>query len=100
MIQIVLDQFVLKLINSNCIRSICTKTNTNSLHTNLIHSISRKNWTISRKIGQVIQIVVHQFVRKTSTEKNLKSEKTQSPFIPRYAGICRISTKEKKINPL
>ncbi len=28
---------------SNCIRSICTKTNTNLLHTNLKHSILRKN---------------------------------------------------------
>ncbi len=65
------------------------------LHTNSIHSILRKNWTISRKIGQVIQIVIHQFVRKTSTQKN-DSEKNQFPFIPRYAGICRISTKEKK----
>jgi hypothetical protein len=43
----------------NCIRSICTKTNTNLLHTNLIHSISHKNRTILRKIGHVIQIVVH-----------------------------------------
>ncbi len=59
-IQIVLDQFVLKLINSNCIRSICTKTNTNtnSLQTNLIHSILRKNWMIPRKIGHGIQIEV------------------------------------------
>jgi hypothetical protein len=46
----------------NCIRSICTKTNTNLLHTNLLHSVLRK-------IGHVIQIVVHQFVHKTSAEK-------------------------------
>ena len=59
-IEFVCNQFVLVLVqidliqfeNSNCIRSIRTKTNTNSLHTNWIHSISRK-------IGHVIQIVVH-----------------------------------------
>jgi hypothetical protein len=34
----------------------------------LIHSILRK-------IGHVIQIVVNQFVHKTSTKKNHKSEK-------------------------
>jgi hypothetical protein len=70
-IEFVCNKFVLVLVqidliqfeNSNCIRSICTKTNTNSLHTNSIHSISRK-------IGHVIQIVVHQFVHKTSSEKN------------------------------
>jgi hypothetical protein len=77
-IEFVCSEFVLVLVqidliqfeHSNCIRSICTKTNTNSLHTNLIHSILHKNQTISRKIGHVIQIVVHQFVRKTSAEKN------------------------------
>ncbi len=82
-IQIVLKQFVLKVINSNCIRSICTKTNTNLLHTNLIRSISRKNWTILR-----------------AQKKIPKSEKNWSPFVPRYAQIRRISTKEKKITPL
>jgi hypothetical protein len=76
---------------SNCIRSICTKTNTNLLHTNLLHSIMHK-------IGHVIQIAVHQFVHKTSATKNLKSEKNQPPFIPRYAGILRISTKDKKLS--
>ncbi len=55
--------------------------------------------SILRKIGHVIQIVVHQFVHKTSTKKNPKSEKNQSPYIPRYAQI-QISTKEKKIDPL
>ncbi len=107
-IEYVCNEFVLVLVQieliqfefSNCIRSICIKNNTNLLHTNLIHSILRKNCTISRKIGHVIQIVVHQFVRKTSAKKNLKSEKNQSPFIPRYAGIRRISTKEKKNDPL
>ncbi len=44
-------------------RQICTKTNTNLLHTNLLH-------LISRKIGLVIQIVVHQFVKEMSAEKN------------------------------
>jgi hypothetical protein len=91
---------LIKFENPNCIRSICTETNTNLLHTNLIHSILHKNRMISCKIGHVIQIVVNQFVQKTSTKKNLKSEKNWSPFIPRYAGIHRISTKEKKIDPL
>ncbi len=70
-IEFVCNKFVLVLVqidplqfeNSNCIRSIWTKTNTHSLHTNLIHSILRK-------IGNVIQIVEHQFVRKTSAKKN------------------------------
>ena len=48
--------------NSNCIRSICTKTNTNLLYTNLIHSISRQ-------IRHVIQIEVHQFVHKMTVKK-------------------------------
>ena len=61
--------------NSNCIGSICTKTNTNSLHTNSIHSILHKNWMILHKIGHVIQIVVHQFERIMSAKKNPKSEK-------------------------
>jgi hypothetical protein len=47
----------------------------------------------------VIQIAVRQFVRKTSAKKVLKSEKNWSPFIPRYAGMRRISTKEKKMIP-
>jgi hypothetical protein len=73
-IEFVYNKFILVLVQidliqyefSNCIRSICTKTNTNSLHTNSIHSFLRKNWMISRKIGHVIQIVVHQFVHKMS----------------------------------
>ncbi len=56
---------------TNCIRSICTKTNTTVLHTNLLHSILRK-------IGHVIQIVVHQFVRKTSAEKKSKKSNKKS----------------------
>jgi hypothetical protein len=98
-IEFVCNKFVLVIVQidliqfefSNCIRSICTKTNTHLFHTNLLHSISRK-------IGHVIQIVVHQFVRKTSAKKN-SSVKNWSPFIPRYAGIRRISTKEKKLIP-
>ncbi len=106
--EFVCNKFVLVLVQidliqfeySNCIRSICTKFDTNSLHTNLLHSILRKNRTISRKTKHMIQIVVHQFVRKSSAKKILKSEKNWSPFIPRYAGIRQISTKEKKIDPL
>ncbi len=60
------NKFVLVLVqidlihieHSNCISSTWFKTNTNSLHSRSIHSILRK-------IGHVIQIVVHQFVRKT-----------------------------------
>ncbi len=69
-IEFVCNKFVLVLVQidliqfefTNCIRSICPKTNTNLLHTNSLHSILHK-------IGQVIQIVVHQFVRKTSAKK-------------------------------
>ncbi len=69
--EFVCDKFVSNLVQidliefefSKCIRSICTKTNTNSLHTNSLHSILHK-------IGHVIQIVVYQFVRKTSAKKN------------------------------
>ncbi len=66
LVQIDLIQFV----NSNCIRSICTKFDAHSLHTNSLHSILHKNETILHKIGHVIQIVVHQFVCKTSAETN------------------------------
>jgi hypothetical protein len=76
-IEFVCNKFVLVLVqidliqfeNSKCVRSICNKTNTNLLHTNSIHSIPHENRTISRKIGHVIQIVVHQFVHKMSTKK-------------------------------
>jgi hypothetical protein len=52
-IKFVRNKFVLVLVqidliqfeSSNCIKSIYTKTNTNSIHTNLIHSILRKNQT-------------------------------------------------------
>ncbi len=47
----------------------------------------------------MIQIVVHQFVRKMSTEKKSYLKKIGPPFIPRYAGIDRISTKEKILIP-
>ena len=65
------NEFVLVLVqidliqfeHSNCISSTWTKTNTNLLYSNSIYSISRKIW-------HVIQIVVHQFVCKTSAENN------------------------------
>ncbi len=44
------------------VRFYSSTANTNLLHTNLLHSISRK-------IGHVIQIVVHQFVHEMSAEK-------------------------------
>jgi hypothetical protein len=76
--EFVCNKFVLVLVqidliqfeNSNGIRSICTKFDTNLLHSNLLHSILRKNWTISHNIGHVIQIVVHQFLCKMSAKKN------------------------------
>jgi hypothetical protein len=77
-IPIVLDQFELKLIQ------ICY--------------IQIQYIQFCIKIIHVIQIVVHQFVRKTSAKKDL-SVKNWFPFIPRYAGIRRISTKEKKMIP-
>jgi hypothetical protein len=67
LVQIDLIQFEL----SNCIRSICTKFDTNLVHSDLLHSISRKNWMILHKVGHVIQIVVHQFLHKMRAEKNL-----------------------------
>ncbi len=75
------NKFVLVLVqieltqieNSNCLTSIWTKTNTNLIHSNSIHSILRE-------IRHVIQIKVHQFVHFTSAEKNPKSEKNQSPL--------------------
>ncbi len=65
-IQFECNKFVLVLVqidlihfeHSNCISSTWTKTNTNPLHSRSIHSILGK-------IEHVIQIVVHQFVRKT-----------------------------------
>ncbi len=77
-IEFVCNKFVFVLVQidqirfefSNCIRSICTKTNTNLLHTNWIHSILRINQMNLRKIRQVTQIVVHRFVHETSAKKN------------------------------
>jgi hypothetical protein len=51
------------MYNTNCTLSNCNVTNTNSLHTNLLH-------LISRKIGHVIQFVIHQIVHKMTTKKN------------------------------
>ncbi len=99
------NEFVLVLVQidliqfetSNCIRSICIKTNTNSLHTNSIHSILRKNRTISRKIGHVIQIVVHQFVHKTSAKKILK--KNGPPLSPGMREYVESVLRSKKLIP-
>ncbi len=90
----VCNEFVLVLVQidlmqfefSNCIRSICTKFDTNLLHTNSTHSISRKNQMILLKIVHVIQIVVHQDVRNTSAEKILTSEKKIGPLYPQVRG--------------
>jgi hypothetical protein len=103
----VCNEFVLVLVqidliqfeSSNCIRSICTKTDTNSLHTNSIHSILRKNRTISRKIGHVIQIVVHQFVRKTTTDKNSSLKKIGPPLSPGMLEYVESVLRRKKLIP-
>ncbi len=66
------NEFVLVLVqidlipfeHSICISSIWIKTNTNPLHSMLIH-------TISRKIGDVIQIVAHHVIGKTISTFNL-----------------------------
>ncbi len=75
---------------TNCIISICKKTNTNSLHTNALHSILCK-------IGDVIQIVVHWFVCKTTAKKILSLKKI-GPLIHRYMEIPKISTKEWRVH--
>ncbi len=106
-IKFVCNEFVIVLVQidliqfefSNCIRSICTKTNTNLLHTHSIHSILRKNWTILRKIGQVIHIVVHQFVRKTSAEKNSCLKKIDPPWSPGMREYVESVLTRKKMIP-
>jgi hypothetical protein len=77
---------------SNCIRSICTKTNTNLLHTNSSHSISRE-------IGHVIQIVVHQFVHKTSAKKSLSLKKIGPPLSPGTREYVESVLTRKKMIP-
>jgi hypothetical protein len=52
------------------------------LHTNSTHSILRKNRMILRKIGQVIRIVVHQFVCKQAPKKFLSLKKIDPPLSP------------------
>jgi hypothetical protein len=77
---------------SNCIRSKYTKTNTNLLHTNSLHSTSRK-------IGHVIQIVVHKFVHKTSVEKNSCLKKIGPPLSPGTREYVELVLKRKKLIP-
>ncbi len=99
-IKFVCNKFLLVLVqidliqfeNSNCIRSICTETNANLSHTNLIHSILRK-------IGHVIQIVVHQSGHKTSTEKNPKSVKIGPPLSPGMREYVESVLRRKKMIP-
>ncbi len=69
-IKFVCNEFVLVVVQIDLIQK-----NTNSLHSNLIHSILSK-------IGHVIHIVVHRFVLKTRAEKNPKSEKKYPPLSP------------------
>ncbi len=62
------------------------------LHANLIH-------TILRKIGHVIQIVVHQFVHKTSTKKILSLEKIDPPLSPGTGKYVESVLRRKKMIP-
>ncbi len=69
------------------------------LHTNLLHSILRKNWTILPKIGHVIQIVVHQFVRKMSAKKILSLKKIGPPLSPGTREYVELVLRRKKLIP-
>jgi hypothetical protein len=69
------------------------------LHTSSIHSILHKNWTILRKIGQVIQIVVHQYVCKTSTKKNSCLKKLNPPLSPGTRKYVESELRRKKLIP-
>ncbi len=99
-IQYVCYKFVLVLVQidliqfefSNCVRSICTKTNTNLLHTNLLHSILHK-------IEHVIQIVVHQFVHKTSAKKNHSLMKIGPLLSPGMREYVESVQRRKKLIP-
>jgi hypothetical protein len=56
---------------------------TNSLHI-ILYILICKFVTFGYEFASMIQIVVHQFVCKTTAKKLLKSEKKGSPLIPRY----------------
>ncbi len=100
-IEFVCNKFVLILVqidliqidNSNCIRSIWTKTNANLFHTNLIHSMSHK-------IGHVIQIVVHKFVHKQAPTKIPKNiDPLLSPGMREYVESVLRRKNWSPINP-
>jgi hypothetical protein len=78
-IQILLDHFVLKLIQICYIQIRCIQ-----------FCIKSYIW---------YKLYYTNLYIKRAPKKILKSVKKWSPFIPRYAGICRISTKEKKLIP-
>ncbi len=61
------------------------------LHINLIH--------ILHEIGHVIQIVVHQFLHKTSTKKNPKPEKNNPPLSPGTGEYIESVLRRKKPIP-
>ncbi len=72
------NKFVLILIQfvySNCIRSICTKFDTNLLHTNSLHSISHKNWTCDTNCSTHLYI-------KRAPKKSLSLKKIGPPLLP------------------
>jgi hypothetical protein len=69
------------------------------LHTNLKHSILHKNQTILCKIGHVVQIVVHQFVRKTSAEKNPRLRKIGPPLSLGMQEYVESVLRRKKLIP-
>jgi hypothetical protein len=64
------------------------------LHKNSIHSISRK-------IGHVIQIVVHQFVHKTSAKKNTEVlKKIDPPLSPDMREYVESVLRRKNRSPI
>jgi hypothetical protein len=69
------------------------------LHTNWLHSILHKNQTILHKIGLVIQIVVHQFVHKTSAKQIPKFEKNGPPLPPGMREYLESVLRRKKLIP-
>ncbi len=82
-----INLYVKQFQHSNCISWTWTKTNTKLLHIRLIHSISRK-------IGHVVQIVVHQFVHSCEGIY-------QIPMLyPRKLRPEKITTGKKRYRPI
>ncbi len=97
------NKFVLVLVQveliqfecSICIRSIWAKTNTNLLHSNSIHSISRKNWTISRKSDTWYKLYYINLYLKRALKKFLKSKKNWSQNNPPKNNVVPVPAKSQ-----